>query len=64
MGCAEDFQSEDLRRLVVNAAYWCLGLEDRIAAKANVDLVGQYHAPPFGGGKFRKGVTPADHAMR
>jgi len=64
MGCGEDFQSEGLRRLVVNAAYWCLGLEDKIAAKANVALVGEYHALPFGGNKFRKGVMPADHAMK
>jgi type 1 glutamine amidotransferase len=64
MGCAEDFQSEGLRRLVVNAAYWCLGLEDKISAKANVELVGEYRALPFGGGKFRKGVMPAEHAMQ
>jgi hypothetical protein len=64
MGSAKDFESEGLRRLVVNATYWCLGLEDKIAAKANVALVGQYHPLPFGGGKFRKDVTPADHAMQ
>ena len=50
MGSAADFQSEGLRRLVVNAAYWCLGMEDKIPAKANVALVGEYHAHPFGGG--------------
>jgi type 1 glutamine amidotransferase len=62
MGSGKDFESEDLRRLLVNAAYWCLGLEDKIAARANVDLVGQYHALPFGAGKFRKGVKPGEHA--
>ena len=36
MGCAKDFESEGLRRLVVNAAYWCVGLEEEIPAKANV----------------------------
>jgi hypothetical protein len=64
MGSGRDFESEGLRRLVVNAAYWCLGLEAKIPAKANVDLVGKYHALPFGGGKFRKGVTPAEHATK
>ncbi len=64
MGSAQDFQSEGLRRLLVNAAYWCVGLEAKIPAKANVDLVGQYRALPIGGGRFRKGVTPADHAMK
>ena len=28
MGAATDLQSEGLRRLLVNAAYWCVGLED------------------------------------
>ena len=63
MGCGEDFQSEALRRLVVNAAYWCVGMDDKIPAKADVELVGKYHALPFGAGKFRKNVLPADHAM-
>ena len=47
MGAATDLQSEGLRRLVVNAAYWCVGLEDKIPAKANVELVGQYKPSPF-----------------
>lgn len=63
MGSGKDFESEGLRRLVVNAAYWCVGLEDKIPAKADVDLVGDYHALPFGANKFRKGVTPSDHSL-
>ena len=64
MGAAKDFESEGLRRLLVNAAYWCLGLENKIPAKANVGIVGEYHALPFGSGKFRKDVKPADHALK
>jgi hypothetical protein len=64
MGSAQDFQSDGLRRLLVNAAYWCVGLEAKIPAKANVDLIGKYQALPFGNGKFRKGVAPAEHAMK
>jgi type 1 glutamine amidotransferase len=64
MGSGLDFQSEGLRRLVVNAAYWCVGLEGKIPVKGNVDLVGTYRVRPFGGGKFRKGVTPAEHAWQ
>ncbi len=63
MGCAADFANEALRRLVVNASYWCVGLEDKIPAQANVDLVGRYQALPFGTGKYRRGVTPSDHAL-
>jgi hypothetical protein len=60
MGAAEDLQSEGLRRLLVNAVYWTLGMESRIPAKANVDLVGEYKALPFKNNGFEKGVKPAD----
>ena len=64
MGAAQDFQSEGLRRLLVQAGYWCLGLEDKIDGKSNVELVGEFHALPFGNNRFRKGVKPADHAWK
>ena len=64
MGAATDFENEGLRRLVVNAAYWCVGLEDKIPAKASVDVVGEYKPLPFGFRKYKKGVKPADHAMK
>ena len=63
MGAATDLESEGLRRLLVNAAYWCVGLEDQIPAKANVDLVGQYKPLGFGFGKHKKGLKPADYAL-
>lgn len=64
MGAATDLESEGLRQLLVNAAYWCLGLEEKIPPKANVDLVGPYHPSPFGFAGHRKGVKPADHSMK
>ncbi|NLU22997.1 MAG: ThuA domain-containing protein [Phycisphaerae bacterium] len=60
MGSANDLPSEGLRRLLVNAAYWCVGLEDKIPAKAKVDLVGAYKPLPFGFAGHQKGVKPAD----
>ena len=30
MGSADDLPSEGVRRMLVNAAYWCLGMEDKI----------------------------------
>jgi len=62
MGSSMDLLSEGLRRLLVNAAYWCTGLKDQIPQKADVDLVGEYKPTPFGFGKFQKGLKPADHA--
>ncbi|MCX7424390.1 MAG: hypothetical protein NTW96_01935 [Planctomycetia bacterium] len=64
MGAAVDLKSEGLRRLLVNAAYWCLGMEDKIPARANVDLVGEYDPSYFGFGQFKKNVKPSDHALK
>lgn len=60
MGASQDFLSAGLRRLLVNACYWCVGLEDRIPKKSCVDLVGNYEPTPFGFGKHRQGVHPVD----
>jgi type 1 glutamine amidotransferase len=64
MGASQDLESEGLRRLLVNACYWAIGLEDKIPAKANVDLVGEYKPTPFRGGGHAKGVKPADLASK
>jgi hypothetical protein len=61
---SQDFESAGLRRLLVNACYWCVGLEDQIAERSNVDLVGEYKASPFRGGGFVKGVKPGDLRMK
>jgi hypothetical protein len=64
MGASVDFESEDLRRLVVNACYWAVGLADKIPAKANVDYVGEFKPTWFGFGKFKPGVKPADLELK
>lgn len=63
MGAATDLESEGLRRLLVNASYWCVGIEERVPPKANVDIVGQYKPSPFGFAGHRKGVKPSDCRM-
>jgi hypothetical protein len=60
MGAAVDFQNEGLRRLLVNAAYWCTGLTDKIDGNADVAIVGEYKPLWFGFGKFAKGIKPDD----
>jgi hypothetical protein len=64
MGAAVDLQNEDLRRLVVNACYWGVGLEKKIPSKADVNYVGDYQPLWFGFGKFKPGVRPEDLALR
>ena len=60
MGHNGDLVSEGFRRLLVNAAYWCVGMEDKTPDRAKVDFVGEYKPSPIGMGKFKKGVKPAD----
>src|SRR5450432_3853271 len=48
MGHVMDFTNEGFRRLMVNACYWAAGLEKRIAADSNVNLVGDYNPHPIG----------------
>ena len=64
MGAAVDLESEGLRRLLVNACYWAVGLDNQIPAQANVDHVGEYKPLWFGYGKFKPGVKPADLELK
>ena len=63
MGASQDLLSEGLRRLLVNASYWCVGMEDRIPERANVDLVGEYNPTNFGFNKYQPGLKPSDFVL-
>ena len=58
MGSARDFQSAGLRRLTINAAYWCLGMEAQIVADSSVDMVGPYEPLDTGFDYAELGVVP------
>ena len=62
MGSATDLSNEGLRRILVNAAYSFTGLA--VPAKADVTLVGEYKPTFYGFGEFKKGVKPADLALK
>ena len=64
MGAADDLLSEQLRRLLVNATYWAVGLEKKIPAQANVGLVGDYHPHSYLSETYTKGVKPSDLALK
>jgi hypothetical protein len=64
MGHAGDLKDENFRRLLVNACYWGMGLEDKIPAKGDVTILGEYNPSNIGFGGFKKGLTPADHRLR
>ena len=62
MGASLDLLSEGVRRMLVNATYWSLGLEDQIPEQAKVDIVGQFQPTMFKFGGYTKGRKPADYA--
>ena len=63
MGHSFDFFSEGFRRLMVNACYWAMDMEDKIPAKSNVDFVGKYEPNKIGMGGHKKGLKPSDHKL-
>ena len=58
IGSSEDFSSEGVRRMFVNAVYFLTDLE--VPQNANVDIVGVFEPLPMGFGKFKKGLKPTD----
>lgn len=58
MGSAQDFQSEGVRRLTVNAAYWCLQMDEHIAAQSRMDIVGAYTPPDSGFAYEKLNIVP------
>jgi type 1 glutamine amidotransferase len=60
MGSSQDLESAGFRRLIVNAVYWGLGMENKIRPNAKVDIIGPYKPTPFGFNAFQKGRKPED----
>jgi type 1 glutamine amidotransferase len=66
MGASQDFVKAGLRRIVVNACYWCLEMD--VPKKAKVGFVGKYEPSPFGFKNkdgYWKGIgkRPSDHKL-
>jgi type 1 glutamine amidotransferase len=63
MGASQDLEFEGTRRMIVNACYWTVRLEDKIPEKSNVDIVGTFKPTPFrfkGEKEWKPGITPAE----
>jgi hypothetical protein len=60
MGSSLGFQSEDLRRLVVNTSFYLLGMSESITPDMSMELVGEYKPTMFGFDTFRKGMKVTD----
>ena len=63
MGAATDFECEDLRRLIVNAAYWCLEMPAP-EKTVNVDYVDGYKPTNFGFGNYQKNRKAAFYDLK
>jgi type 1 glutamine amidotransferase len=60
MGHGDAFKVEDFRRMLANACYWCMGLEEHINARADVTMIGAYDPGPAGAQGLKLDVKPDD----
>ena len=61
-GASEDILNEGFRRMLINASFWCMGMEKAIKADGDVAFVGPYKPSTFKFRGFVKGVKPSDLA--
>lgn len=61
-GASEDLLNDGFRRMLVNAALWCLGLDASITATSDIGFVGPFKPSGYSFGGFVKGMRPADVA--
>jgi hypothetical protein len=64
IGAANDLPAEGTRRLLVNACYWAVGIEDNIPDNSDVALVGDYQPSNFKNNGFKPGLKPEDYAAK
>lgn len=57
-GASEDIVNDGYRRMLVNATYWILGLEEKITEDSPIDFVGKYQPNTFRSGGYARGVKP------
>ncbi len=58
MGSGTDLESAGLRRMIINAAYWGLGMESAITPTSSVDIIGDYKPLESGFNYKELGVMP------
>ena len=59
-GASGDLENDGFRRMLVNASYWCVGMEAKIKPEMNVSIVGPYHPTWLGVNKRSAHVKPDD----
>jgi len=61
-GASEDLLSDDFRRMLINACFWGVGLENKIKVTNNIDFVGEYSPTTFNFKGYKSNVKPSDLA--
>ena len=61
-GTPEDITNEGYRRMLVNACFWAVGLEDSIQPNLEVSFVGPFKPNTFGNQTHAAGIKPAQYA--
>lgn len=61
MGHGDAFLVDDFRRMLVNACYWCTGLEDQVDAQSDIAITGTYAPGKVGADGLKLGVKPDDN---
>lgn len=60
-GASEDILNPGYRRMIINAIYWSVGMEDQIEADSNIDFVGPYKPNTFRGNANAPGIKPEEY---
>jgi len=61
-GASEDILNDGYRRMLVNACFWALGLEDSIKTNMKIDFVGAYQPNTFANKGYVPGTKPSAYA--
>jgi len=61
-GASEDLLSDGFRRMLVNACFWAMEMENEIKENNNIDFVGEYKPTTFNFKGYKVNVKPADLA--
>ena len=61
-GASEDILNEGYRRMLINAAFWAMGMEKAIKASNPIAFVGPYQPTTFNFNGYKAQVKPADLA--
>lgn len=59
-GASEDILSDGFRRMLINACFWGLEMEETIKVDNNIDFVGEYNPTSFNFKGYQKNVKPSD----